>query len=49
MVEVITIDDYKQVIKNTDINNISDESIQTAINITTLTLDSVCGSNISKR
>ena len=49
MVEVITIDDYKQVIKNTEINNISDESIQTAINITTLTLDSVCGSNISKR
>ena len=49
MVEVITIEDYKQVIKNTDINNISDESIQTAINITTLTLDSVCGSNISKR
>ena len=49
MVEVITIDDYKQVIKNTDINNVSDESIQTAINITTLTLDSVCGSNISKR
>ena len=49
MVEVITIDEYKQVIKNTDINNISDESIQTAINITTLTLDSVCGSNISKR
>ena len=49
MVEVITIDDYKQVIKNTETNNISDESIQTAINITTLTLDSVCGSNISKR
>ena len=49
MVEVITIDDYKQVIKNTEINNISDDSIQTAINITTLTLDSVCGSNISKR
>lgn len=49
MVEVITIEDYKQVIKNTEINNISDESIQTAINITTLTLDSVCGSNISKR
>ena len=49
MVEVITIDDYKQVIKNTEINNVSDESIQTAINITTLTLDSVCGSNISKR
>ena len=49
MVEVITIDDYKQIIKNTEINNISDESIQTAINITTLTLDSVCGSNISKR
>ena len=49
MVEVITIDDYKQIIKNTETNNISDESIQTAINITTLTLDSVCGSNISKR
>ena len=49
MVEIITIEDYKNLIKNTELNNISDESIQTSINITTLTLDSICGSQISKR
>ena len=49
MVEIITIEDYKKLIKNTELNNISDESIQTSINITTLTLDSICGSQISKR
>ena len=49
MVEIITIEEYKNLIKNTELNNISDESIQTSINITTLTLDSICGSQISKR